>query len=76
MKYNVHAYTIVRVEIKGIEAMNPGDAVVKAEEMTDFYQAVKQGEYAEEIDSFLVDELDINGEVRKSVTLNAFGEKL
>lgn len=60
MKYNVHIYPIVRIEVKGVEAENQEEAIKKAEAETDLHAALDRPsvEYAEDIDSFHVDEQD------------------
>ena len=56
MKYTVHVYTVVRVPVE-VEADSQLGAVKQAREM-DWYKGVHGPgmEYADQIDSFLVDE--------------------
>ena len=57
MKYDVHIYPIVRVTLLGIEADSQEEAIKKAEAQADLYALCSAGvEYAEDIDSFQVDE--------------------
>ncbi len=62
--YNVHVYTIVRVEIKNIQASSPKEAAELAA-TEDFYDRFKSddSEWAVQHESYLVDPLDENGEV-------------
>lgn len=70
MKFRVHIYAIVRVPVN-VEADDHIAAAKKAEETTDLHTAFRQGEYAEAIDEFYVDELDDKGELVTSTILNA-----
>ena len=62
-KYRVHIYALVRVPVD-LEAPTPIEAARKAENETDLYSAVKRQhiEYAEDVESYLVDELNDDGE--------------
>ena len=56
-KYNVYVYPIVRVLIKDVEANSQEEACRKAEpEATSW--GMRNAEYADDIDGFLVDEHD------------------
>ena len=70
MKFRVHIYAIVRVPVN-VEADDLVAAAKKAEETTDLHTAFRQGEYAEAIDEFYVDELDDKGELVTSTILDA-----
>jgi hypothetical protein len=70
MKFNVHLYAVVRVMVPGVEANSPEEAAKKADEATDLHHAFREGEYAEEVESILVDTLDANGEVVKETALD------
>ena len=70
MKYDVHIYAIVRVSVPGIEADSPRQAAILAENRTDLNVEFRNGEYAEDIDCFLVDELDSDGNVVKTAPLD------
>lgn len=71
MKYRVHIFAVVRVPVD-VEAESQEQAILKAESTVDLYRMFEDpdrrghseepGEYAEEIDEYLVDELDENGE--------------
>lgn len=63
MKHDVHILAVVRVKRTGIEADSQVEAIKKAEEMTDLNELFNRGgdgdlstEYADDIDSFHVDE--------------------
>ena len=72
MKYNVHIYAIVRVEVKGVEANSAEEAATIADTNTDLHAAVKDGEYAESVEGYLVDALDGKGEIVGSgININA-----
>jgi len=60
MKYDVHIYPIVRIVVKGVEAESQEEAIKKAEAETDLHALLDRPsmEYAEDIDSFHVDEED------------------
>ena len=58
MKYRVHVYAIFRCPVD-VEANSVEEAAQKADGLFD----PDKGEYAEDIDSYLVDLLDENGEV-------------
>jgi hypothetical protein len=63
MKYEVHIYAIVQVKVVDVEAESQQEAIRKAEARCDLYTLFQQNvrephtEYAEDIDSFLVDEV-------------------
>jgi len=57
MKYDVHIYAVVRVKIEGVNAESQTAAITAAQKGLDMEYAIKQGEYAEEITGFLVDEV-------------------
>ena len=63
-RFDVHVYAIARLKVAGVEAISPHDAVGKAEQMVDLHQAIANGEaeYADDIEGFLVDVLDENGQ--------------
>jgi hypothetical protein len=71
-KYDVHIYAVVRVCVKGVDAQDPLDAIKRAEESIDLHEVLDrdcQGcytEYAEDVESYLVDEYDVEGEVRNT----------
>lgn len=73
MKYRVHLYAVVRVPVD-VEADDPLEAAVKAEESIDLHQDFRRGEYAEEIESVLVDSLDANGKLIQSQELTSDGD--
>ncbi len=54
--YRVHLYAVVRVPVDVPSATSQLDAIKKAEAMTDLNIAFKNGEYADDISSVLVDE--------------------
>jgi hypothetical protein len=57
VKYTVRIFPIVRVTFPGIEANSQEEAMKKAEEQADFDNFFSHGgEYADDIDGFLVDE--------------------
>lgn len=62
--FNVHVYTIVRVEVKNIEAPTAKEAAEFAA-TTNFYELLRgeNYEWAEQHESYLVDPLYENGEV-------------
>lgn len=62
-KYDVHIYAIARLKVAGVEADSPPDAARKAEQTVDLHYAIASGdaEYADEIESFLMDLLDNAG---------------
>lgn len=62
--YNVHVYTIVRVEVKNILASSPKEAAELAagDVFYDRFRGDDQ-EWAEQNESYLVDPLDENGEI-------------
>ena len=64
-KYRVHIYAIVRVPVD-VEAESPEKAVELADQATNLHEAFRQGEYADDIDGFLVDELGPQGIVVSS----------
>ena len=59
MKYNVHIYAVVRLKVENIEADTHRDAICSALESVDFYREFegKRTEYAEDITSYVVDEV-------------------
>jgi hypothetical protein len=57
MKYDVHIYAVVRVKIEAVEADSQVAAIQEAQKGLDLEEAVRSGEYAEEITGFLVDEV-------------------
>lgn len=65
--YRVTLYAVVRVTVDVASASSQLDAIAKAESSTDLHDAIRGGEYAEEVVGILVDE---NGddEYRKSTT--------
>lgn len=59
--HNVHIYAIVRVKVPNVEAESHPEAIIKAEGMVNFHSLFNKGpdqEFAEDIDCFLVDEVD------------------
>ena len=65
MKYTVHIYAIVRVEVPEIEAETQQQALTRAQKQVDLYDLFRRCdvpngveciEYADEISHFLVDE--------------------
>ena len=56
-RYRVHIYPVVRVAVE-VEANSQQEAITKATDETDLYTAIRNGEYAEDIDAYLVDECD------------------
>ena len=76
-KYNVHAYAVVRVPIKDVEAGSQKEAIDKVADETDFYALLGRGdmEFAEDFDSFLVDEVG-DEEYKKSRWYDKHGELL
>jgi hypothetical protein len=56
MKYRVHIYAVVRVPVE-VEAKSQQGAIQKAVRYTDLEYDFKQGEYADDIESFVVDEI-------------------
>lgn len=72
-EYDVHLYPVVRVKVAGVEAESPEEAARKAEESLDLHALLSHGvvEYADDLDGFLVDLLDEEGEVAgESVSLD------
>ncbi len=67
MRYIVHIYATVRVPVN-IEASSPLEAARRAENEVNLYDKLSydECEYADEIISFLVDEISEGGEVVKS----------
>ncbi len=72
MKYDVHIYAVCRIKVRGILADSPVQAAALAEKATDVEFQIRMGTatYADEIDSFLVDEVDEQGKVIKSHDLS------
>lgn len=60
MKYTVHLYPIVRIEVKDVEAESQVEAMKKADAQTDYHAVLDRPdqEYAEDVDGFHVDEED------------------
>jgi len=60
MKYDVWIYPIVRFKVAGVEAESQEEAMKKADAQTDYHALLDRNgiEYAEDIDSFHVDEED------------------
>lgn len=73
MKFNVHSYLILRVQHQGIEAASPQEAIQKASDLLgaadprfnagDFGDQAADVELTSEVESFLVDPLDEQGNV-------------
>ena len=63
-KFDVNIYTIVRVKISNVEANSPKEAAEFISH-TNFYDRFKgeDQEWAEQHESYLVDEVDENGEI-------------
>jgi len=66
-RYNVHAYAVVCVSIP-IEAKT---AIMAAKNMADTYNFYEIGDYAEDIEGFLVDSLGEKDPLKRSVFLEA-----
>jgi len=70
-KYDVHIYAVVRVCVKGINAQDYLDAIKKVEESIDLHRVLDRDyvecytEYAEDVESYLVDEYE-NGKIRNT----------
>jgi len=75
MKYRVHIYAVVRVPVE-VEAESQQEAIKMAEESVDFHSLLSHGEYeyAEDVDGFLVDELDEDGDHTNSTWYDENGE--
>ena len=58
MKYTVWVFPVVRVKVADVEATSQEEAMKKVDETTDFHVLLDRDgiEFAEEIDSFHVDE--------------------
>jgi hypothetical protein len=75
MKHNVHIYAVVRVKVADVEADTPEAATERAEAAVDLHALFRglaghgatDTEYAEAIDSFVVDVLNGDGQRVKSV---------
>ena len=63
-KYDVHIYAIARLKVAGVEAGSPQDAARQAEQTVDLHHAIALGEaeYADEIEGFVMDLLDKDGQ--------------
>jgi hypothetical protein len=63
MKYRVHVYAIVRIPFE-IEAESQLEALEKADEFDLAEELAKgfRGEYADDIEGYMVDELDVDGD--------------
>jgi hypothetical protein len=63
MKYDVHIFAVVRVTVGSVEAQTQKAAIRKAVDSTDLYEifAGENTDYAEEITSYLVDEVGDEG---------------
>jgi hypothetical protein len=56
-KYDVHMYAVVRIKLESIEAESQLAAIAKAEEKRcDIDHLLRSGEFAKEIQCYLVDE--------------------
>ncbi len=67
--HNVHIYAIVRVKVPNVEAESHPEAIVKAEGMVNLHSLFNKGsdqEFAEDIDCFLVDEVDDSADFTNS----------
>jgi hypothetical protein len=80
--YDVHIYAIVRVKVSGVEADSPENAARKAEEAVDLHelsrcriQGAAEVEYAEDIQDFLIDVLDREGNRVGEVRLDKHCER-
>lgn len=63
-KFRVHLYPVVRVVVDDVEAENQVEAIKKAEAILDLHSLLSipdVGEYADDIDCFLVDEIGDDG---------------
>ena len=75
-KYDVHIYAVVRVPIRGVDAKSPEEAVKKVDEEVNLHEILDRGivEYAEDVTEYLVDEVELNGDIKRSFKLNKDGK--
>lgn len=59
----VHFYATMRLRVVIPDAISDAEAIAKAESCTDLNYALRNGEYADEISGYLVDELDLSGDI-------------
>ena len=76
--YDVHVYAVVRVPIKGVKAKSPKEAIKKVDGKLDLHKILDKGEieYAEDVTEYLVDEVEPNGDVKRSFCFDKDGEQV
>jgi len=76
-RYVVHIYAVVRVPIE-VNAESPEKAVKKVDREINLHEILDKGkvEYTEDVTEYLVDEIEPNGDIKRSFWLDRDGNLL